>query len=70
MLFIAYCAGCLAIEKYVLHLTQFFRLNGIDATCELMKETTILNHGRGVFLNKMLSEADFILVLCTDGKFT
>jgi len=66
LLFIAYCAGCTAVEDYVLHLTQFFRLNGVDAVSELTQENAIINQGRGVFLNKMLSEAKFVLVLCTD----
>ena len=63
-----YCAGCIAVENYVLHLTQFFRLNGVDAVSELTQENAIISQGRGVFLNKMLSEAKFVLVLCTDGE--
>lgn len=68
LLFIIFCAGCLAVEEYVLHLTQLFRLNGIHAVSELTEENEIRNLGHGVYLNKMLDQSDYILLLCTNGK--
>ena len=65
---IIYHTGCGVIEEIVLHLTQFFRLNGINAVSELTAEDQIHKYGRGVYLNDMLRQADFVLVLCTEGK--
>ena len=70
LLLIIYHTGCAVIEQIVLHLTQFFRLNGINAVSELTAEDQIHKHGRGVYLNEMLRQADFVLVLCTEGKCT
>ena len=69
MMFIVHRAGCVVLEEFVLHLIRFFRLNGINALSELTEEEKVFKYGRGVFLNEMLSQADIVFVLCTDGTW-
>ncbi len=69
MLLIIFCAGCHAVEDFVINLIHILRLNGVDAVSEITEEEKVQKFGRGVYLNDRLKDADFVMVLCTEGNF-
>ncbi len=63
------CAGCVAVEEFVVSLIHVLRQNGIDAVCEATEEEQAQKYGRGVYLNEKFKVADYVLLFCTKGRF-
>ena len=68
LLLIIFCPGCIAVEEFVINLIHILRINGVNAVSEITENEQVHRFGLGVYMSNRLKEADFVLVLCTQGS--